>query len=108
SDPLKTRVDLLYKQANDHLSLVNAYAAYARRLKLENMKQVRIFYRSGEKLHGANEQSGDGGGGRKPEATGERAQGKDKGDAAVNCRGEGVVRQPAEDPEAQGHHICRQ
>jgi alpha-1,4-galacturonosyltransferase len=43
SDPLKTRLDLLFKQANDHLSLVNAYAAYARRLKLENMKQVRIF-----------------------------------------------------------------
>lgn len=43
SDPVKTRVDLLNKQANDHLSLVTAYAAYARRLKLDNMKQVRIF-----------------------------------------------------------------
>uniref|UniRef100_A0A0D6R120 Hexosyltransferase n=1 Tax=Araucaria cunninghamii TaxID=56994 RepID=A0A0D6R120_ARACU len=43
TDPLKTRLDLLYKQANDHLALANAYAAYARRLKLENTKQVRIF-----------------------------------------------------------------
>ncbi|GLJ30935.1 hypothetical protein SUGI_0616440 [Cryptomeria japonica] len=43
SDPVKTRMDLLNKQANDHLSLVTAYAAYARRLKLDNMKQVRIF-----------------------------------------------------------------
>uniref|UniRef100_A0A6N2L153 Hexosyltransferase n=1 Tax=Salix viminalis TaxID=40686 RepID=A0A6N2L153_SALVM len=27
SDPLKTRLDLIYKQANDHMTLVNAYAS---------------------------------------------------------------------------------
>ncbi|KAF6140010.1 hypothetical protein GIB67_001751 [Kingdonia uniflora] len=43
SDPLKTRLDLISKQANDHIALVNAYAAYARKLKLENSKQLRIF-----------------------------------------------------------------
>ncbi|XP_043701282.1 probable galacturonosyltransferase 9 [Telopea speciosissima] len=43
SDPLKTRVDLIHKQANDHVALVNAYAAYARKLKLENSKQLRVF-----------------------------------------------------------------
>ncbi|XP_077250260.1 galacturonosyltransferase 8-like [Tasmannia lanceolata] len=43
SDPLKARFDQIYKQANDHKSLVGAYAAYARKLKLENSKQVRIF-----------------------------------------------------------------
>ncbi|OVA10271.1 Glycosyl transferase [Macleaya cordata] len=43
SDPLKTRLDLIYKQANDHIALVNAYAAYARKLKLENSKQLRVF-----------------------------------------------------------------
>lgn len=43
SDPLKTRLDLIYKQANDHITLVNAYAAYARKLKLEISKQFRLF-----------------------------------------------------------------
>nr|DAD31590.1 TPA_asm: hypothetical protein HUJ06_010441 [Nelumbo nucifera] len=43
SDPLRTRVDLIRKQANDHIALVNAYAAYARRLKLDNSKQLRVF-----------------------------------------------------------------
>lgn len=43
SDPLKTRVDLIYKQANDHVTLVNAYAAYARKLKLEISRQLRMF-----------------------------------------------------------------
>lgn len=43
SDPLKTRLDLIYKQANDHVTLVNAYAAYARKLKLEISKQLRLF-----------------------------------------------------------------
>ena len=50
SDPLKTRLDLLYKQGNDHVALVNAYAAYARKLKLDNMKQVRIFQDQGTLL----------------------------------------------------------
>lgn len=43
SDPLKTRLDLIYKQANDHITLVNAYAAYARKLKLEISKQLKLF-----------------------------------------------------------------
>ncbi|XP_047314792.1 probable galacturonosyltransferase 9 [Impatiens glandulifera] len=43
SDPLKTRLDLIYKQANDHIALVNAYGAYARKLKLEISRQLRMF-----------------------------------------------------------------
>ncbi|KAG0502039.1 hypothetical protein HPP92_002111 [Vanilla planifolia] len=43
SDPLQTRLDLIYRQASDHLALVHAYAAYARRLKLENSRQLRLF-----------------------------------------------------------------
>lgn len=43
SDPLRTRLDLIYRQANDHVTLVNAYAAYARKLKLEIAKQLRMF-----------------------------------------------------------------
>ncbi|KAJ7971149.1 Hexosyltransferase [Quillaja saponaria] len=43
SDPLKTRIDLIHKQANDHITLVNAYAAYARKLKLEISRQLRMF-----------------------------------------------------------------
>ncbi|KAF9623559.1 hypothetical protein IFM89_003349 [Coptis chinensis] len=43
SDPLKTRFDFLHKQANDHIALVNAYGSYARRLKLDNSKQLRVF-----------------------------------------------------------------
>lgn len=43
SDPLKTRLDLIYKQANDHITLVNAYAAYARKLKLDISRQLKMF-----------------------------------------------------------------
>ncbi|XWS75603.1 hypothetical protein CRYUN_Cryun01aG0105200 [Craigia yunnanensis] len=43
SDPLKTRLDLIYKQANDHITLVKAYAAYARKLKLEISRQLKMF-----------------------------------------------------------------
>ncbi|XP_009134660.1 probable galacturonosyltransferase 9 [Brassica rapa] len=43
SDPLKTRLDLIHKQATDHLTLVNAYAAYARKLKLDASKQLKLF-----------------------------------------------------------------
>ncbi|CAN0916247.1 Probable galacturonosyltransferase 9 [Linum grandiflorum] len=43
SDPLKTRLDLIYKQATDHMMLVNAYAAYARKLKLDISKQLNMF-----------------------------------------------------------------
>ncbi|KAG5624093.1 hypothetical protein H5410_009311 [Solanum commersonii] len=43
SDPWKTRLDLIHKQANDHVALVNAYAAYARKLKLEIAKQLKMF-----------------------------------------------------------------
>nr|WDA42962.1 putative galacturonosyltransferase 9 [Fagopyrum tataricum] len=43
SDPLKTRLDLIHKQAQDHIMLINAYAAYARKLKLENNRQLKMF-----------------------------------------------------------------
>ncbi|XP_059641874.1 probable galacturonosyltransferase 9 isoform X2 [Cornus florida] len=43
SDPLKTRLDLIYKQANDHIVLVTAYATHARKLKLEISRQLRTF-----------------------------------------------------------------
>ncbi|KAI4365761.1 hypothetical protein MLD38_021720 [Melastoma candidum] len=42
-DPLKPRLDQLQKQADDHRSLALAYAAYARKLKLEYSKLVRTF-----------------------------------------------------------------
>ncbi|RAL43411.1 hypothetical protein DM860_012552 [Cuscuta australis] len=43
SDPLKPRLDLIRKQADDHRTLALAYASYARKLKLENSKLVRVF-----------------------------------------------------------------
>ncbi|GAB2282446.1 Galacturonosyltransferase 8 [Dionaea muscipula] len=43
SDPLKPRVDQIRKQADDHRTLALAYASYARKLKLENSKMLRIF-----------------------------------------------------------------
>lgn len=43
SDPVKTRSDLIYNQANNHVALVNAYATYARKLKLEISKQLKMF-----------------------------------------------------------------
>lgn len=43
SDPLKTRLELIHKQASDHIVLVNAYASYARKLKLEISKQLKTF-----------------------------------------------------------------
>ncbi|KAI6674414.1 hypothetical protein NL676_002320 [Syzygium grande] len=43
SDPLKPRLDQLQKQADDHRTLALAYASYARKLKLEYSKLVRIF-----------------------------------------------------------------
>ncbi|EOY03869.1 hypothetical protein QUC31_017531 [Theobroma cacao] len=43
SDPLKTRLDLIHKQANDHITLVKAYSAYARKLKLEISRQLKMF-----------------------------------------------------------------
>ncbi|KAG6494941.1 probable galacturonosyltransferase 9 [Zingiber officinale] len=43
SDPLRARVDLIYRQAADHSFLVTAYAAYARRLKLDSSRQLRVF-----------------------------------------------------------------
>ncbi|KAM0044172.1 putative polygalacturonate 4-alpha-galacturonosyltransferase [Helianthus debilis subsp. tardiflorus] len=43
SDPLKTRLELIHKQASDHIMLVNAYASYARKLKLEISKQLKMF-----------------------------------------------------------------
>ncbi|KAK6928022.1 Glycosyl transferase, family 8 [Dillenia turbinata] len=43
SDPLKTRLDLIHRQANDHMVLLNAYAAYARKQKLEISQQLKLF-----------------------------------------------------------------
>ncbi|CAL1412108.1 unnamed protein product [Linum trigynum] len=43
TDPLKPRLDQIRKQADDHRSLALAYASYARKLKLENSKLLRIF-----------------------------------------------------------------
>ncbi|XP_057447794.1 probable galacturonosyltransferase 9 [Lotus japonicus] len=43
SDPLRTRVDLIHQQAKDHITLVNAYAAYARKLKLDISRQLKMF-----------------------------------------------------------------
>ncbi|KAL8528526.1 hypothetical protein ACS0TY_006091 [Phlomoides rotata] len=43
SDPVKTRLDLIYNQAKNHIALVNAYATYARKLKLEVSKQLKTF-----------------------------------------------------------------
>ncbi|PKI64247.1 hypothetical protein CRG98_015357, partial [Punica granatum] len=43
SDPLKPRLDQIQKQADDHRALALAYASYARKLKLEHGKLVRIF-----------------------------------------------------------------
>ncbi|WOL20290.1 hypothetical protein Cni_G29094 [Canna indica] len=43
SDPLRARLDLIYRQAADHSVLATAYAAYARRLKLDSSRQLRVF-----------------------------------------------------------------
>ncbi|KAK4366217.1 hypothetical protein RND71_014097 [Anisodus tanguticus] len=43
SDPLKPRLDQIRKQADDHRTLALAYTAYARKMKLENSKLVRVF-----------------------------------------------------------------
>ncbi|OIW01295.1 hypothetical protein TanjilG_10456 [Lupinus angustifolius] len=43
SDPLKPRLDQIRKQADDHRHLALVYASYARKLKLESSKLVRIF-----------------------------------------------------------------
>ncbi|KAK8948769.1 Galacturonosyltransferase 8 [Platanthera zijinensis] len=43
SDPLRLRIDQIRKQASDHAALASAYASYARKLKLENSKQLRLF-----------------------------------------------------------------
>lgn len=43
SDPFRTRLDLIYRQAADHVALVNAYAAFARRAKLDAARVLRTF-----------------------------------------------------------------
>lgn len=43
SDPLKAKVEALFKQARDQVALANAYASYARRAKLDTMRQLRNF-----------------------------------------------------------------
>ncbi|KAG0492822.1 hypothetical protein HPP92_006220 [Vanilla planifolia] len=42
-DPLRLRVEQIRKQTTDHAALASAYASYARKLKLENSKQLRLF-----------------------------------------------------------------
>ena len=36
-------MDLIHQQARDHITLVNAYAAYARKLKLDISRQLKMF-----------------------------------------------------------------
>ena len=36
-------MDLIHQQAKDHIALVNAYGAYARKLKLDISKQLKMF-----------------------------------------------------------------
>ncbi|MED6108990.1 Galacturonosyltransferase 8 [Stylosanthes scabra] len=43
NDLLKPRLDQIRKQADDHRSLALVYASYARKLKLESSRLVRIF-----------------------------------------------------------------
>ncbi|RDY12740.1 Galacturonosyltransferase 8, partial [Mucuna pruriens] len=43
TDPLKPRLDQIRKQVYDHRSVALVYASYARKLKLESSKIVRIF-----------------------------------------------------------------
>lgn len=43
SDPLRIRIDQIRKQAADNALLSSSYAAYARKLKLDNSKQLRLF-----------------------------------------------------------------
>ncbi|XP_008803497.2 galacturonosyltransferase 8-like [Phoenix dactylifera] len=43
SEPVRERAKLIRKQTGDHAALAAAYASYARKLKLENSKQVRLF-----------------------------------------------------------------
>ncbi|CAL9180993.1 unnamed protein product [Musa hybrid cultivar] len=43
SDPLRARLHLIYRQAADHSAVATAYAAYARRLKLDSSRQLHVF-----------------------------------------------------------------
>ncbi|XP_078429614.1 putative galacturonosyltransferase 9 [Wolffia australiana] len=43
SDPLRTRLDLINRQAADHVALINAYAAFARRAKIDSSRVLRTF-----------------------------------------------------------------
>ncbi|KAG5027547.1 hypothetical protein JHK86_023461 [Glycine max] len=43
TDPLKPRLDQIRKLTDDHRSLALVYSSYARKLKLESSKLVRIF-----------------------------------------------------------------
>lgn len=42
-DPARAKVEVLFKQARDHIALVNAYASHARRAKLDTVKQLNSF-----------------------------------------------------------------
>ncbi|KAK1270806.1 Galacturonosyltransferase 8 [Acorus gramineus] len=43
SDPNRPRLDLIRRQINDHINLATSYASFARRLKLDHSKHVRLF-----------------------------------------------------------------
>ncbi|CAM6126403.1 unnamed protein product [Calypogeia fissa] len=43
SDPLKAKVDQYFKMAKDQIVTVNTYAAFARKAKLDSMRQLRLF-----------------------------------------------------------------
>lgn len=43
STPLQIRIDQLRRQSADHAFLSSSYASYARKLKLDNSKQLRLF-----------------------------------------------------------------
>nr|CAD1826428.1 unnamed protein product [Ananas comosus var. bracteatus] len=42
-DPLRARFELIRRQASDHAAVVAAYAAHARRLKLDAARQLAVF-----------------------------------------------------------------
>ncbi|CAM6011340.1 unnamed protein product [Sphagnum balticum] len=43
SDPLRAKADNLFKQVKDQIAIVNAYASFARKAKLDMVKEVRVF-----------------------------------------------------------------
>ncbi|MCO5546894.1 hypothetical protein L7F22_000331 [Adiantum nelumboides] len=50
SDPLGIKVNALFKQAKDQITIANAYAFHVRKSKLEMMKEVRLLTEQAEAL----------------------------------------------------------